>query len=62
MVTGSYGSNDVAVSPTPTTVWAGSAGYAVAIGAPGSQLCMVTTGATQLVVQSVASYVVQAFE
>jgi hypothetical protein len=57
-ITGTYGSNDAAVSTTPTVVAAGDGGFSVAVSSSGSLLCLVTTG-TNPFVQGLVTYVQQ---
>jgi hypothetical protein len=55
-LTGTFGSNDAAVSTTPTQVTLGTGGATIAIVPPRSGLCVVTTG-NAVNVQGVVTYV-----
>lgn len=55
-LTGTFGSNDAAVSTTPTVINMGNGGATLAIVPPGSGLCVVTTG-TNVFVQGIVTYV-----
>lgn len=57
-ITGTYGSNDAAVSTTPTVISAGVGGFSLAISAAGAALCLVTAG-TNPFVQGLVTYVQQ---
>jgi hypothetical protein len=57
-ITGTYGSNDAAVSTVPTVVSGGDGGFSVAISSAGAALCVVTAG-TSPFVQGVVTYVQQ---
>jgi hypothetical protein len=57
-LTGAYGSNDAAVSTTPTFVEAGDGGYTVVQVPSGSSLCIVTAG-NAVLTQGLLVYVQQ---
>jgi hypothetical protein len=55
-LTGTFGSNDAAVSTTPTQVTYGDGGHTIFAVPPGSGLCVLTAG-TSSFVQGVVTYV-----